>query len=249
MDFVVCKDTPEAAKALRLKKVPKHVAIIMDGNRRWARCRNKPVDMGHWYGAERVRDIVNTAALCGVENLTLYTFSTENWARPRAEVQALIQLFDVQLRKMRSEMLENGVRLQTIGNISHFPAHIQNLINETKAATAHCNRIQLILALNYGGRDDLRRAALRAFEDMEEGKLRKSDFTEEVFGSYLDTHGFPDPELLIRTSGESRISNFLLWQLSYAEIYVTDVLWPDFEEEDFYKALEEYGNRQRRNGE
>jgi undecaprenyl diphosphate synthase len=229
-------------------EVPRHVAIIMDGNRRWAKKKGLPTLMGHWHGAEVLTKIVRAANACGVKVLTVYTFSTENWSRSQEEVDMLMDLLRTYLIEQREEMLQEGVKLDAIGDFGKLPASAREIIEETKILTAHCERIELVLAVNYGGRDDIRRAALAIVDDCLNGKLKKEDLSEQVFGSYLDTAPWGDPDLLIRTSGELRLSNFLLWQISYAEVYITEVLWPDFDEKEFSKAISEYKRRERRLG-
>lgn len=233
---------------LDLSKLPKHVAIIMDGNRRWALRRKSAVETGHFRGADTLATITEAAADIGIEVLTVFTFSTENWRRPKIEVKGLMKLFEIYLGRMTPNMVKNGVKLSTIGDLSPFPKEVIRELDRAKKATEGGERIELILALNYGGRDDLRRAIVQMVEDVSQNKLVKEDVTEEVISSYLDTRGRPDPELLIRTSGEQRISNFLLWQIPYAEVYTTRVLWPDFTKDDLMDAVVEFQERQRRYG-
>lgn len=242
-------DQVEATPKVHLRAVPKHVAIIMDGNRRWAKIHNMPVELGHWGGAERITQIVTAASSIGVKTLTVFAFSTENWARPKSEVKALMHLFRVYLQKMRQVMVDKGVRLDTIGDLSALPKEVVSSIERTKEATSECTAINLVLAINYGGRDDLTRAAGKIYDDIQAGKVKREAFNENLFSKYVDTAKWGDPELLIRTSGESRISNFLLWQLSYAEVYIAKTLWPDFTEAHFLEAIEEYRERDRRGGE
>lgn len=229
-------------------KLPQHVAIIMDGNRRWAKKHSCHSSSGHWEGTDVLMNAVKAAKELGIKALTVYAFSTENWTRTEKEVDLLMELFEISLRNKRSSMIENGVRLHHIGNPSRFPPSFLNVLEETKRATAHNTHIDLILALNYGGRDDIRRALYSIIEDVEKGKLSKEHICEQTIGSYLDTSPWPDPELLIRTSGEFRLSNFLLWQISYTEVYVTDTLWPDFTPHHLLKALKDYQKRSRRLG-
>lgn len=239
-----CEDFPQA----NLKKIPHHVAIIMDGNRRWAKQRGLPVMAGHWKGAEALTHIIPIASALGIKVLTVYAFSTENWGRSEDEVEALMDLFKIYLLRQKSQMIQEGVRLATIGDLSRLPLSVLETVEECKAATAGGTKIDLVLALNYGGRDDIRRATLAILEDCQKGKLTKEALSEEVFSTYLDTAEWGDPELLIRTSGEQRLSNFLLWQISYSEVYITDVLWPEFREQDLVRALKEYQQRERRLG-
>jgi len=231
-----------------LKTIPKHIAVIMDGNRRWAKKHLMPTTVGHWKGAEVLSKTVELAANLGVQVLTVYAFSTENWSRASEEVTALMGLFKMYLIGQKERMVREGVRLNTIGDLKKLPQDVQDVLQETKEATAQGSRIDLVLAINYGARDDIRRAVVAVVEDCAQGKLKSGDISEWVFGQYLDTAKWGDPELLIRTSGEMRLSNFLLWQISYTEVYVTDVLWPDFDDKELAKALMEFQRRQRRSG-
>lgn len=229
-------------------RIPHHVAIIMDGNRRWARKHGKASEFGHWMGAEIISDIVKAASNIGVKILTLYAFSTENWERSKQEVEALMLILEAFLIREREEMQREGVKLETIGDLSRLPQSVLSTLKETQRLTASNEKIQLVLALNYGGRDEICRASLRAHEDFLSGKIKKEDFNENIFASYLDTAKWGDPQLLIRTSGEMRISNFLLWQISYAELVVLDTYWPDFTKQDLYEALASFQIRTRRLG-
>ena len=240
--------TAEELLSLDLDKVPKHVAIIMDGNRRWAKKNHLSSMIGHWKGAETMITVVNAAMVLGVKVLTVFAFSTENWARSRFEIESLMFLYRKFLIDQRSFMIEEGVKLETIGDLSRMPAGVVEAIEESKKLTAHCNRIQLVLAFNYGGRDEIRRAIVSLCEDYKQNKINSDQISEEVLSKYLDTASWEDPQLLIRTSGEQRISNFLLWQISYTELYVTDVLWPDFDQKELLKAIIEYQHRERRLG-
>lgn len=244
------KSTPASKSADRLDptRIPEHVAIMMDGNRRWAKSRFLPAVMGHWKGSENVSNIVKTASDLGVKVLTLYSFSTENWSRSPEEISGLMSLICTFLGKEKARMVEEGVRLNTIGDLSPFPDEVKAALHECKQATQQCCKIDLVLALNYGSRNEITRAALAMAEDLASGKLAKKDFTEEALSSYLDTAKWKDPDLLIRTSGETRLSNFLLWQISYAEIYITKTLWPDFSEKDLVEAMIDYQGRHRRLG-
>lgn len=237
----------EEAKASS-ENIPEHIAIIMDGNRRWAQDKGLPIMVGHWQGAETLSKIIEKAASLGVKVLTVYAFSTENWNRNFEEIESLMSLFQAYLIGQKNRMIEEGVRLGSIGDISRFPLEIQKTLLEVKNATANGNKIDLVLAINYGARDDIRRATSAIVEDCLMGKLQKNEITEFLISQYLDTAPWKDPELLIRTSGEQRLSNFLLWQLSYTEIYSTEVLWPDFNEQDLVKAIEIYQHRKRRLG-
>ena len=227
---------------------PVHVAIIMDGNGRWAKQRGLPRLKGHEQGAESVRVAVRSCRNAGVKYLTLYAFSVENWARPKPEIAGLMELLKRFLRGQESELHENKVRLRVIGRLGDLPADVRAELDRVMHATAHYMEAQLILALSYGGRTEIANAAREIARKVKAGQLDPEAVDEELFTQYLYAPDIPDPDLMIRTSGEMRISNFLLWQLSYAELYVTDVLWPDFREPDFIKAIEAYRQRSRRFG-
>jgi undecaprenyl diphosphate synthase len=229
-------------------KVPKHVAIIMDGNRRWAKQRGLPPMMGHWEGAEVLTDVVRGASELGIQTVTVFSFSTENWLRAEEEVGALMQLFEVYLIRKKEWMIREGVRLETIGDLDRFPKHVQEAFLAAQKATEHCRKINLVLALNYGARDEIRRAMMKILELNKKDPLSPHELTEELISRHLDTSRWTDPELMIRTSGELRVSNFLLWQISYAEIYVSGKLWPDFSARDLLEAVEEFQRRGRRLG-
>ncbi len=233
---------------LDMERIPKHIAIIMDGNRRWAKNQGLPAMVGHWHGAEALSQIVESAASLGVKVLTVYAFSTENWNRTQEEVDSIMKLFRMYLIGQKDRMVREGVRLGTIGDTRRFPQSVKETLNDVKKATAGGDKIDLVLAVNYGARDDIRRALVSIVEDCQMGRLQKEDITEALIGRYLDTAPWGDPELLIRTSGESRLSNFLLWQISYAEVYITDVLWPDFNELELMKAVAAFQKRMRRVG-
>lgn len=238
----------EQLACVDLKCVPQHIAIIMDGNRRWAAQHGLPAMMGHWKGAETLTHIVRAASELGVKVLTVFAFSTENWRRSQDEVDAVMHLFKVYLEKQRESMICEGVRLATIGNLEALSSDLQEVIEQTKLATAHCQKIELVLAINYGGRDDIKRAVVSMLRDCEQGILSKEEITELTISRYLDTASWSDPDLLIRTSGEMRQSNFLIWQLSYSEFYLPKVLWPDFSELELLKAVQELQARSRRFG-
>lgn len=240
--------TPEYLEKIQLRPVPHHVAIIPDGNRRWARKNKLSVPEGHHKGSDNIIEIVKAAKELGVKILTFYLFSKENWKRPQEEVDALMWLLEYFLTAKREEMIENNLKVQTIGKIHELPRSAIAIIEETKAATAHCNGVELVMALNYGSRDEICRTVGRIIQDCSQKKIRPEDITEELFANYLDTHKWPDPDLLIRTSGEQRVSNFLLWQISYAEIYVTEKYWPEFSPFNFFEALLDYQQRDRRLG-
>jgi undecaprenyl diphosphate synthase len=233
---------------LEISKVPHHVGIIMDGNRRWARKNFIKAHLGHHEGVKRVNEIIARAAGIGIKVITLFAFSTENWKRNQTEVEFLLYLFEINLNKMKPSMQKEGVRLRTIGNLEPFPLSLKRLITDVEAETASNNRIELVLALNYGGRDELTRACKTIAEHCKNGALSSAEINEDLLNRYLDTANWQDPDLIIRTSGEMRLSNFLLWQASYAELYITETLWPDFSAIEFDKAILEYQKRQRRKG-
>jgi undecaprenyl diphosphate synthase len=228
--------------------LPRHVAIIMDGNGRWAKARGAPRLLGHRAGREAVREAVRGCAELGIEVLTLYTFSTENWNRPAREVSALMTMLRASLRHERAELKANNVRLQVIGRIGDLPAPVRRVIEETQHYLAESTGMLLNLALSYGGRVELVDAVRRMLGEGGERRLKPQDVDEELVSSFLYTAGLPDPDLLIRTSGEMRISNFMLWQLAYTEFWVTDTLWPDFRRRHLLQAVAEYQRRERRFG-
>lgn len=228
--------------------IPDHVALILDGNGRWAKKRGLPRTMGHKEGCVTVEKTVEIAARMGIKYLTVYGFSTENWKRSVEEVGALMQLFRYYMVRLLKIAKANNVRVKMIGERSRFDKDIVEGINCLERETKDNTGLTFVIAVNYGGRDEIVRAARRMAEDLETGKLKKEEITEPVFASYLDTAGIPDPDLLIRTSGELRLSNYLLWQLAYTEIYVTDCLWPDFDKEELEKAIAAYNKRDRRFG-
>ncbi len=228
--------------------LPRHIAIIMDGNGRWAKQHAMGRIAGHKKGAEAVRATVRACREIGIPVLTLYAFSTENWLRPAREVKALMRLLEEYLRLEIQEMMDNGIRLTTIGDREALKEPIRSVLRETIARTARNGEMTLNLALSYGGRDEIVGAVRSLVKDVQKGVLAEPDITQDSFSRYLDTVGLPDPDLLIRTSGEYRISNFLLWQCAYAEFYFTDVLWPDFNREELFRAIAEYQRRERRFG-
>jgi undecaprenyl diphosphate synthase len=234
--------------SFRADTLPRHIAIIMDGNGRWAKKRSLNRIKGHREGAESVRDIVRACREIGIEVLTLYAFSTENWQRPKQEISALMKLLKDFLRSERSEMMENGIRLNAVGQIERFPEDVLAVLQEVMDATKENFGMLLNLALSYGGRDEIVTAAKRIAAEVRANRLASEEVTEDLFSDYLYTQGMPDPDLLIRTSGEMRISNFLLWQIAYAEIYVTKTLWPDFRREELFRILHDYEKRERRFG-
>ena len=229
-------------------KIPDHVALILDGNGRWAKKRGLPRTMGHKEGCVTVEKTVEIAARMGIKYLTVYGFSTENWKRSVEEVGALMQLFRYYMVRLLKIAKANNVRVKMIGERSRFDKDIVEGINRLERETKDNTGLTFIIAVNYGGRDEIVRAARRMADDLESGKLKIEEITEQSFASYLDTAGIPDPDLLIRTSGELRLSNYLLWQLAYTEIYVTDCLWPDFDKEELEKAIAAYNKRDRRFG-
>ena len=228
-------------------KVPAHIAIIMDGNGRWAKKHFLKRAFGHKYGVRAVRKVVEACVQLGVKHLTLYAFSTENWNRPKFEIEALMNLLVSSLKKELPTFLENGVSLNTIGDIESLPIKCQKELSECIEKTRSENKLHLNLALSYSSKIEILNAVKEIVADNEKGKLNKQ-IDEETFNSYLQTKGLPEPELMIRTSGEFRISNFLLWQMAYTELYFTEVLWPDFDENELYKAIYEYQKRERRFG-
>ncbi len=228
--------------------VPAHVAIIMDGNGRWAKQRHLPRVEGHRQGAESVRAIVRAAGEAGVKYLTLYAFSVENWSRPKDEVDTLMKYLARYLKNEIGELNRNNVRLEVIGQIYRLPEFVQEQLEKTKAALAKNNGLTLILALSYGGRTEIVEAVRAIAGKVKADKLEPEEINEQVIAQHLYTRNFPDPDLLIRTSGEMRVSNFLLWQISYAELVVTPTLWPDFRKPQFLEALAEYAHRHRRFG-
>ncbi len=229
-------------------KLPSHVAIIMDGNGRWALEHNLPRVAGHKQGIESVRDIVKASSQIGIKYLTLYAFSIENWKRPATEVNGLMKLLEVYLKQEIEELDANNVRLNTIGKISSLPKVIQKLLKDSIERTKDNTGLTLTLALSYSGRWDIVRAVQMIGLDIRRGKISPEDINEDLFSSYLITNNLPDADLLIRTSGEMRLSNFLLWEMAYGEIYITDNYWPEFRREDLYEALSNFMNRERRYG-
>ncbi|GAB2856463.1 undecaprenyl diphosphate synthase family protein [Hymenobacter ruber] len=230
------------------QNIPAHVAVIMDGNGRWAKQRGGLRVFGHQSAITAVRETVEEAAELGVRYLTLYAFSTENWNRPALEVMALMQLLVHTIRQETATLLKNSIRLEAIGDLATLPKNCQRELAEAMELTKDGSRMTLVLALSYSGRWDLTQAARRMADDVATGKLQPNQVTEAIVASYLVTAKMPDPELLIRTSGEQRISNFLLWQLAYTELYITDLLWPDFRKEHFQEAIRAYQRRERRFG-
>ena len=231
------------------ERLPRHMAVIMDGNGRWARRHGLPTRIqGHEAGIDSVREVTRTAAELGIRYLTLYAFSKENWKRPEVEVRTLMELLRRFLVGESSKLMENNIRLRTIGRIEDLPPAARQALTETLDQTSANTGLTLNLALSYGGRDEIVRATQKLTERVQRGELSPSQIDETVINDLLDTHDLPDPDLLVRTSGELRVSNFLLWQIAYAELYVTPVLWPDFRREQLLEALVDYQRRERRYG-
>lgn len=228
--------------------VPQHIAIIMDGNGRWAKSKGLPRNVGHTAGAKNVEKICLAAKKLGVRYLTLYAFSTENWSRPEPEVKALMKLLSGYLDKCIQTAHEHHMHIRVIGDISRLEPKFQQQIIEAERISSVYEELNLTIAINYGSRDEMLRAMRKLCADVQEGALQSQNVTEEVFARYLDTRELPDPDLLIRTSGEQRLSNYLLWQLAYSEFYFTEVPWPEFDEQELKKAIDAYGNRDRRYG-
>ncbi|MDR1601977.1 MAG: isoprenyl transferase [Tannerella sp.] len=230
------------------QRLPQHVAIIMDGNGRWAKMRGYSRNTGHSEGVISVRKVVEAATAIGLKYLTVYTFSMENWSRPDTEVQALMSLLISAVHRETPDLMKNNIRLRVIGNLSRLQDSVQQTLTECVRQTSANTGTTLVLALSYSARWELVHAAGQLAADVAEKKIALNDITEESFSQYLSTYGLPDPDLLIRTGGEKRISNFLLWQLSYAELYFTDTFWPDFRENELYEAILCYQQRERRFG-
>ena len=225
--------------------VPQHIAIILDGNGRWAKAKGMPRNYGHAQGSKNVEKICEEAWRMGIKYLTVYAFSTENWSRPENEVAALMKLLRNYMKTCLKTAAKNDMKIRVIGDIEPLDDDIKSRIRELEAATTDNGGLNFTIALNYGSRDELTRAAQKMAKDCAEGKIKAEEIDESVFETYLDTHGIPDPDMMIRTSGEQRLSNYLLWQLAYSEFYFTDVPWPDFTKEELVK---EYNHRHRRFG-
>ncbi|MFH1741686.1 MAG: isoprenyl transferase [bacterium] len=242
--------TLEEARSLRidLSRLPRHVAIIMDGNGRWARALGMPRIEGHRSGIKSVREVVRTCRELDIPYLTLYAFSVENWNRPRLEVDALMYLLRSFLLEEIREMRENDIRLCSIGRTEDLPGGVRKALHQAQEETRDCHSLQLNLALSYGGRTEIILAARRIAEEVRTGRISPDQINHELFSGYLSTAGIPDPDLLIRTSGEFRVSNFLLWEIAYSEIWITPVLWPDFRKQQLFNALLDYQRRERRFG-
>jgi undecaprenyl diphosphate synthase len=229
-------------------KLPVHIAIIMDGNGRWARQRGQERIFGHQQGVKAVREVIECAAELGLRYLTLYTFSTENWNRPDNEISALMSIMVQSLNDETDTLIKNNIKLKAIGDVDRLAKDVRARLSETIDLTSSANGLTLVVALSYSSRWEIVEAARRLAADVSEGKLNPSSIGENDFEKYLSTYGIPDPELMIRTSGELRVSNFLLWQLAYTELYFTELLWPDFGKEEFYKAIIDFQKRERRFG-
>ncbi|REL33364.1 isoprenyl transferase [Rhodohalobacter sp. SW132] len=229
-------------------KIPTHIAIIMDGNGRWAQTKGNIRIFGHKAGVDSVRDITESCAQLGVKHLTLYAFSTENWDRPTVEVNGLMKILVKSLKNEAKRLNENNIKFVTIGQIERLPEKCQRQISEVTELTKDNDRLQLCLALSYSGRWDITEAVKRLSEQVKEGKLEPQDIDDSMISSHLSTGEVPDPDLIIRTSGEFRISNFLLWQLAYSELYITETYWPDFRRAELYEAIKSYQQRDRRYG-
>nr|WP_294490942.1 isoprenyl transferase [uncultured Mediterraneibacter sp.] len=228
--------------------VPQHIAIILDGNGRWAKSKGMPRNYGHAQGSKNVERICEEAWRMGIKYLTVYAFSTENWSRPEGEVSALMKLLRNYMKTCLKTAAKNDMKIRVIGDIDPLDEDIKNRIRELEEATVNNGGLNFTIALNYGSRDELTRAARKMAIACRDGRLDADAIDESVFESYLDTHGIPDPDLMIRTSGEQRLSNYLLWQLAYSEFYFTDVPWPDFTKEELVKAVEVFNHRHRRFG-
>lgn len=229
-------------------KIPQHIAIILDGNGRWAKAKGMPRNYGHTQGSKNVEVICEAAAKMGVKYLTVYAFSTENWKRPKGEVEALMTILRNYMKTCIKTAQKNHMKVRVIGNLDGLDEDIRTRIHELQEVTKENDGLNFQIAINYGSRDEMVRAMKKMAQDCKTGKITIDDISENTFEGYLDTHGIPDPDLMIRTSGEQRLSNYLLWQLAYSEFYFTDVPWPDFTKKELEKAIEQYNNRDRRYG-
>ena len=248
LEKVIDKKFPDLSKRIDKQRVPEHVAIIMDGNGRWATKKGLPRSFGHKKGVSVLKEILKASKKLGCKVLTVYAFSTENWTRPTNEVDSLINLFSEVLREEIEEIHQESIKLRFIGDLTPFPQTLKKLIYSSESLTKDNNNFLLNVCLNYGGRQEIVKAAKELALKSFSGEIKPSEVNEELFNAELLTQGIQDPELLIRTSGEKRISNFLLWQLAYSEIYISEVLWPDFNEFEFLKAIIDYQSRNRRFG-
>jgi undecaprenyl diphosphate synthase len=233
---------------IKSEHIPHHIAIIMDGNGRWAKQQGFNRIFGHRSGVKAVRETTEACAELGVKHLTLYAFSSENWNRPQSEIDALMNLLVDTVKGEKDTLMKNSIKLTTIGHVEKLPESAQKSLVELKELTKHNNRLELILALSYGSKDEIIEAIKEIAVEVKEGKILPQEINNEVIANHLYTKNIPDPELLIRTSGEYRISNFLLWQIAYSELYFTEVFWPDFRKEDLYNAILSYQQRERRFG-
>ena len=246
--FKTKRDEQSNELELDMNNIPNHIAIIMDGNGRWAKERMLPRSMGHKAGVETIRRILKEATRLNVKHFTLYAFSTENWGRPKDEVGALMKLLVTYLRKELDECHKNGVRMNVFGDTTQLPKECQEALDDALETTKNNTRINLNFALNYGGRDEIIRAIKLMYSDINKNIIKEEDINSELIENYLYTKGIPDPDLIIRPSGEQRLSNFLLWQCAYSEFWYSDINWPDFKEEDLRRAISDYQNRDRRFG-
>ncbi|QDW74455.1 isoprenyl transferase [Lachnospiraceae bacterium KGMB03038] len=228
--------------------MPRHIAIILDGNGRWAKAKGMPRNYGHAQGSKNVERICEEAYRMGIKYLTVYAFSTENWNRPKDEVNALMKLLRNYMKTCLKTAEKNDMKIRVIGDITRLDEDIRSRIQELEEATKNNGGLNFQIAINYGSRDEIKRAVRRIAQDCRDGKIQAEEIDEELIERYLDTHDIPDPDLLIRTSGEQRLSNYLLWQLAYTEFYFTDVPWPDFTKEELIRAVEQYNSRDRRYG-
>lgn len=241
--------TQEELQALRNEAVPSHVAIIPDGNRRWAKGKSGDFATGHWEGASNLMDIVKAAKEIGIKTLTVWGFSTENWNRSGQEIEFLMHVMEAYISQLTAGMVKHKIRLDAIGDLEKLPPPLFQAFDRAKKATRHIDDFTLVLGMNYGGRDDICRAVKRLASLVAQGKMNQDEINEEMISKYLDTAQWPDPDLLIRTSGERRLSNFLLWQSSYSEIYVAECLWPEFGARQLMQAVRDFQQRNRRYGE
>lgn len=240
--------TLQDLKSLDRSRIPNHIAIVPDGNRRWAKKNLLAITLGHETGAKNIIDVVRSAKELGIKYITFYAFSTENWNRDSFEVNALMRLYEKFIKEQRQEMIDGSIRFHTIGDLSKLPESLQKEIETAKEATAHCNAVNLIAAFNYGSRDEITRAVKNILDKVDAGQIKKESVDEKYIAQQLDTAAWPDPELVIRTSGERRLSNYLLWQICYSEMYISDILWPDFKPCHLLEAVRYYQTRDRRLG-
>ncbi len=228
--------------------IPKHVGVIMDGNRRWAKKFDYPIQMGHWQGAKQLDCIIQASMELGIRVVTAYAFSTENWSRSSFEVKVLMKFLEGYLKGKRKQLVVEGVKLSAIGDLSGLPTNVSNALHQTIEATEKCCKLDLVIAVNYGSRNEITRCVKKIVNEVRLGSLKEEELSENIISSFLDTHRWPDPDVIVRTSGENRNSNFLAWQGVYSEMIVSNVLWPEFTEIDFLKAILEYQQRKRRFG-